>query len=408
MAVPQIPQSVAWRDGLVLEPEHFLRTDRRAATLAHLAALVADPWPWGFTRLRIDQTALASGQIRADCEGIFPDGIPFRANALIHTLDLAADATEMRVALVRHRDTGELSVAPGDHAPSALTLPLARLVLHAGTWSPTPEWSAPVLLVGPDHPLRDDLNRQLGALAALAAGFAATLRIPGAQDRPAARTISAAATELNAGVAVIEALLAAPAVTPGRIGTEALRLALTVRGITGEFERPGHVWDPADQRGSLRRLLGAAEAAASGIGLPFRASVFHPDEARSTFIVDSVPTGDALLAIEASKPADLITARTWLEGAALAAPERIQEALTRRVSGCRRQSVERDPQLGIASSALLGLYRIAFDPAWRGQGTRLALASRTEAPAHTTFSILIPEHAEPSSDTLPERTTRPW
>ena len=45
---PRIPTAVAWANGMILEPGHFEMSDERAASLAHMAALMADPWPWGF------------------------------------------------------------------------------------------------------------------------------------------------------------------------------------------------------------------------------------------------------------------------------------------------------------------------------------------------------------------------
>ena len=199
------------------------------------------------------------------------------------------------------------------------------------------------------------------------------------------------AAALAQGVGVMEALLAAPAVSPGRLGIEALRLALGVRSAAGVFEQLADGWNPADQRGSIRRLLYAAESTASGIGLPFRASLFRRTDDGNVLMVDGMPSDALLLAIEASRPADLIAARSWLEGAALAAPDRIQEALTRRVAGCARRAIERDPRIGVSSGPLLALYHVNDDMSWRGGRSELALAAKTPPPANTSFSIFIPE-----------------
>ena len=72
---------------MILEPSHFRAADQRSATLAYLSSLVADPWPWGFTSLRIDDTALASKQLSLICDGIFPSGQPFRKIRLSRMLD---------------------------------------------------------------------------------------------------------------------------------------------------------------------------------------------------------------------------------------------------------------------------------------------------------------------------------
>ncbi len=398
MSIPSIPLQVNWQNGMVLEPTHFRSADLRAARLAHFAGLLADPWPWGFSSTHVDETALAGGELRVQCEGIFADGVPFPRVGLVAVLPEGRAGLTANYHVIRNPDTSIISLASADEiegdAPSETTLPIARLAFRGGAWAGLPDWSPPALLIDVDHPMRYDVNSQLGALAALGTGFVATLRLPGAENRPAARIIGQVAVALNQGVGVIEALLSAPAVTPGRIGMEALRLTLGVRSAAGIFEPLGSPWAPADQRGSIRRLLYAAETAASGIGLPFRAAVFQPSDGDpGVLLVDTVP-GGLLLAIEASRPADLIAACSWFDGAALAAPDRIKEALTRRVSGCTRRPVERDPMLGVSSGPLLALYQVDDDHAWRGGQNRLALAAKTPPPLNTSFSILFTENGD--------------
>ncbi len=391
--IPQVLDAIQWQDGLVLRPEHFQHTDRRNAVLAHVAALTGDPWPWGFLSFRMDATALASDRLRISCSGLLPDGDTIRHDALSRDLPAGKEGEQMRFLIARD-ESGSVVLQEGDDAPSAKSLPAARLIRHNNAWNAMQGWSPPAMLVQTDHPIREDINQQLGSLAAMAAGFTATLRLPGTDARPVARVISQVAADLIQGVGIMEALLAAPAVAPGRLGIEALRLALSVRGAVGIFESPGQVWDAADQRGSLRRLLYLAESAVSGIGLPFRASMFRAAEDSDMLVADGIPADTVLLAVEASRPNDLIAAKTWLAGAALASTDRIREALTRRVEGCRRHPVDRDAQFGVSSGPLLALYRIGADLAWRGDQTQLALAAKTRPPPNTTFSILVSEDAD--------------
>lgn len=391
MSAPTIPDPVRWQNGMILLPDHFQRSDDRTAALAHVAALIGDPWPWGFLAFRMDATALAAARLRIDCAGVFPDGEPFRQNALAADLPAAQEGDQLNFHVYRGSEQGQILLGEGDDAPSDISLPAARLLYHSDVWSATADWSPPSLIVDEGHPIRDDANRQLGALAALAAGFMATLRLPGADARPVARTIGRVAAAIVEGVGVMEALLAAPAVSPGRLGIEALRLALAVRGAVGTFETfQERMWDAADQRGSLRRLLYSAEAAASGIGLPFRATVFQEVEGANMLVADNVPTEAVVLAVEATQAADLMAARNWLAGAALASPDRIQEALTRRVEGSRRYPVDRDAHLGVSSGPLLALYRVDPDLAWRATGGQLALAAKSPPP-NASFSVLIAE-----------------
>lgn len=391
--IPEIPTAVPWANGMVLEPDHFVRTDDRAAALAHIAGLLSDPWPWGFTGIDVDATALAGGELRLECNGVFPGGAPFARAELSIALPEAADGASSVHDVVRNPHSGTLRLQEGSGSAAENALPAVRLNRRGGVWSQPDDWSPPALLVGSGHPMRGDLNRYLGALASIGVGFASTLRLPGAENRPAARVMSQVATVLAQGVGVIESILTAPAVTPGRIGMEALRLALGARTAAGIFEPlPGAAWNPADQRGALRDLFRAAEDAASGVGLPFRSAAFQMD-ADSEGLVVEAPSGTLLLAVEASQPADLHAARNWLEGAALAAPDRIQSALTRRVGGCTRTPVERDATMGVSSGPLLALYRVEDDFAWRAGQPRIALAAEAPPPENTSFSILTPDDA---------------
>ena len=393
MTTPEIPDAVAWRNGMVLEPAHFLQSDSRAATLAHMAALVSEPWPWGFGLVNVDQTALAAAELRIDCEGVFPSGRPFPRRQLTTALPAGEDGDRRNYQVVMAEDESTVLTA-GEGAPADNVLPVSRLVFRSGVWGELPDWSPPAYLLGTDHPLRLDMTRQLGALAALAAGFMTTLRLPRAEHRPAAHVLGNVATALVQGVGVMEALLAAPVVSPGRLGIEAVRLALGVRAAIGDFERLDARWDPADQRGSMRRLLYAAGSAASGIGLPFRASPFRTTDGGDTLLVEGVPSEALLLAIEASRPGDLIAGRTWFEGAALAAPDRIQEAFSLRVAGCPRHALDRDPRTGVASGPLLALYRVENDANWRDDGGSLCLGAKTPPPLGSSFSIFVPEYPE--------------
>ena len=399
---PDIPKTVSWRNGMVLEPDHFLRTDARSAGLAHLAGLIADPWPWGFLTANVDQIALAAGELKVECEGVFPDGTPFERSRLAVGVGAGEDGENAYFELAPNPRTGAAVLQRGSEAPSGNSLPVARLARRGGAWNMEPGWSPPALLLEPEHPMRADINRALGGLAAIGVGFITTLRMPGAENRPVARVLGQVAVTISQGVGVMEALLAAPVVTPGRLGLEALRLTLGVRTAAGIFEPMDGAWSQHDQRGSMRLLLGAATSAASGVGLPFRTNVFQAIPGSPGVLRVDVVAGRLLLAIEASRPADLAAARHWFDGAALTAPDRIQEALSRRVAGCRRRPVERDAALGVSSGPLLALYEVEDDFAWRAGKLELALSAESPPPMNSSFSILVPEGgAVPAPEALP-------
>ena len=121
-------------------------------------------------------------------------------------------------------------------------------------------------------------------------------------------------------------------------------------------------------------------------------------------MAEGLPRGQLSLGVEAARASDLMVARTWLEGAALAAPDRIEEALNRRVAGCAREPVPRDPQIGVSSGPLLALYRVSDDTVWRSGSATLALAAKTPPPGDVSFLIFVPE-LEGSGDDQPHDPT---
>ena len=384
--LPPIGAPVPWADGLVLRPEHFRDTDRRTETLVHLAGLGRDAWPFGFTRIVVDEVALASDELRLDCEGVLPGGRPFHAERV------AAPIGDETWFEVRIGDEGGAVLAPGGAACSRRSLPAARTRVRAGARELDPEWSPPALLVGPEHPLTKDAARAAGNLAGLAAGFAASLRIPGSDRRPGAGAIARTHEALTEHVGMMDWVLSWPVVSPTTLAAHAVRLSHAVRAAARVGHRFEPAWDPADQRGSLRAILAEAESAAASIGLPFRTRLFRGGEAQGGLrSVEGVGSGPVVVAVEAARGSDLPDARSWLEGAALGAPDRIEEALTRRVGGAVRRPLDRDPELGVASGPLVQLYRVEADPAWRGHSPDLAIGSRTGLPCDATFSVFVPE-----------------
>ena len=406
MHFPRPPDPIDWSRVYQLQAEHFVRSDTRTEHLAFLAAAVGEPWPWGFFDAVVDETALASGELRIRCAGVFPSGRFFSAATFVHRLPAPGNVPGGSLAFYIESETRDAPplLRTGEAAPSEGTLPIARVVTHRGVWSLNSQWSPPALLVGPDHPLRVDASEALAGLAGLAAGFMTTLRMPGAEERAAARRLAAVSALLVQGLGVMEAYLASPFVTPGRLGIEARRLALGVRAAAGVFEPLSDPWDPADQRGSLRTILASAQATASRLGLPFRASVFRVVGDGGRFVAEGLPRGQLSLGVEAARASDLMVARRWLEGAALAAPDKIEEALNRRVAGCSREPVPRDPQIGVSSGPLLALYRVSDDAVWRSGSPTLALAAKTPPPGDVSFLVFVPE-IEGSADAGVHDTT---
>ncbi|MGE5488970.1 MAG: type VI secretion system baseplate subunit TssK [bacterium] len=71
-------QPVIWAKGTFLTPQHLQIQDRYIESTLGFSLNALNYRPWGFSRLQIDQAALAGGFFAiASCTGLFPDGLPF-------------------------------------------------------------------------------------------------------------------------------------------------------------------------------------------------------------------------------------------------------------------------------------------------------------------------------------------
>ncbi len=69
---------VLWTEGMFLQPQHFQQQDRFFARQLSARLSAAQPWPWGFTALQVDEAALLQGKlVIASARGVLPDGLAF-------------------------------------------------------------------------------------------------------------------------------------------------------------------------------------------------------------------------------------------------------------------------------------------------------------------------------------------
>ncbi len=101
---------VIWSEGMFLRPQHFQQQERYLEQSLHLRAQALHGLFWGYTRLTVDDEALALGKIALRAaQGVFADGTPFvfeRADQAPLALEVPAGARGARVvlALARQRD----------------------------------------------------------------------------------------------------------------------------------------------------------------------------------------------------------------------------------------------------------------------------------------------------------------
>src|ERR1700722_14266292 len=74
----RILQPVIWSKGTFLSPQHLQVQDRFIESILQFRPEALQYRPWGFTRLRINQEALAAGTFAIhEAQGLFADGLPF-------------------------------------------------------------------------------------------------------------------------------------------------------------------------------------------------------------------------------------------------------------------------------------------------------------------------------------------
>jgi type VI secretion system protein ImpJ len=74
----RILQPVIWSKGTFLSPQHMQIQDRFTESVLQFRLEALQFRPWGFSGLKINQEALASGRLAIhETSGLFPDGLPF-------------------------------------------------------------------------------------------------------------------------------------------------------------------------------------------------------------------------------------------------------------------------------------------------------------------------------------------
>jgi type VI secretion system protein ImpJ len=109
-------QPVIWTKGTLLNPQHLQMQDRFLESNLEFQLDALAFRPWGFSRLRIDQEALANGAVAVnEAAGIFPDGLLFDvpesdagppARALADAFDPDQESIEVFLAVPSYREAG--------------------------------------------------------------------------------------------------------------------------------------------------------------------------------------------------------------------------------------------------------------------------------------------------------------
>jgi type VI secretion system protein ImpJ len=114
---------VIWSEGMFLQPQHFQQHDRYLENLLESRVAPAAPHGWGFSRLAVDESALALGKLALSAAGgVFPDGTPFdfpATHAGPLPLDVPPAARDQLILLtvpLRRAHAREAQLAPGEES----------------------------------------------------------------------------------------------------------------------------------------------------------------------------------------------------------------------------------------------------------------------------------------------------
>ena len=117
-------QPVIWSKGTFLTPQHLQAQDRFIENQLHFQIDALNFRPWGFSRLSIDQQALATGDFGlVSASGIFPDGLLFdipdsdsspEAKPIVSYFDNNESSRDVYLAIPKYVEHG-LNVAPPNH-----------------------------------------------------------------------------------------------------------------------------------------------------------------------------------------------------------------------------------------------------------------------------------------------------
>ncbi len=109
-------EPVIWTKGTFLNPQHLQSQDRFLEETLQFDLQALEFRPWGFTHLRVDQAALAAGNlVIAEAAGIFPDGLPFEipdsdpspaAKPLADQFQAEVESVGVYLTVPRYRDRG--------------------------------------------------------------------------------------------------------------------------------------------------------------------------------------------------------------------------------------------------------------------------------------------------------------
>ncbi|MGH9405603.1 MAG: type VI secretion system baseplate subunit TssK [Terriglobia bacterium] len=130
-------QPVIWAKGTFLTPQHLQVQDRFIESAIEFRLGALNFRPWGFASLRLDQEALAAGNLAiTGASGLFPDGLPFDipesdaappVKSLAPFFDVEHDTVDVYLAIPQYRERGRNVSMPGQRSDTRYLAEVAMI-----------------------------------------------------------------------------------------------------------------------------------------------------------------------------------------------------------------------------------------------------------------------------------------
>lgn len=406
-----LPDAVAWADGLHLLPQHFQLEQSRTEGLVLAARQDLNAFHYGVTRFEADMEAAKTGLFTVlSIDAVMPDGTVIRRSVEQDEalrLDLSSALGELKVdtdytlvlsvpARLTGMGNGEGRLATyqgpavidqiagdvservvrarprialklkGEVGTSEVTLDLIRFRLVDGQVRVL-DYIPPTRAVTVASPIGRLVDSALGRMRAKARGVVET-RTLSDSGPVAAMQLRLALAALVGPLLDLEVLLATGAAHPldlYRSMARGLGPLTALVGAAVEDRLP--VYDHDDPRGGFDTVIGRIDALLDRVQLAYRTLAFRRDGGGWELALDdqafselSRSRGEAGLLIGLFTPGTMETERVdrWMRDAIVSSAERIGDLQRARSLGLQRTGVDSDPETGILPPSGVLMYAL--------------------------------------------------
>jgi type VI secretion system protein ImpJ len=438
-----IPEAVQWHEGMLLSPQHFQLTARRAEALTGYLLEAAAPFCWGVQRLQIDQSLLLEAVFRVvELEAVLPDGLlilyPSGDDEPRLELDLTAAELDPRVApvtvhvavaartehassggLLRYRsaegkpaadeNTGDnelavprlrpalsLHLTPSPlHSPSSkyISLPLARIAFREEAYA-FESYEPPRVALTRDSLLHRCARRIAAQLREKALALGENLQSARQQGSEAhTPEIVAQLRSVVRTLPRLEALLESGVAHPFPVYLTLCDVIGDVAVIGGQLNLP--LLSGYEHRDALPPFTEIAihvERVLALLREAFRSVRFTRLEPgrftlamRPGWVTETLVVGAR---VGPGQPAAVV--REWMESALIVSSSRMRTIRENRVLGAAREIVVEAPELDLVAPPNVLLYRVSAEAFAIVPEDTLEIAGALEEPGHgQPFELLL-------------------